>query len=326
MLKQMDIIYLFLTAFFFAYILEPICRKIRTIIDNKAASTIMTIMFGLLILCGVIILALPILDRELARFKERLPEMISFGYIEIKPIVENLLGSELKKIETFKSEIIAHIKGHSSAFSSTIISFIVSGTNLIVTIIGWLIIIPVSVYYLLKDWDGFTATLIKVIPQSYREDISDICAQADKKLKLYFKGQLLVIGMMALYYTCCLFIIGYESWFAVGLFSAILLLLPYVGFVIAFLLAVLTGILDLGLYMGIVATIIIYSLGQLIEGFFLTPKLVGEQIGLHPLAVIFALLFFGSVMGFTGLIIALPLTAILTTIAIKVLEKMSFNF
>ena len=78
--------------------------------------------------------------------------------------------------------------------------------------------------------------------------------------------------------------------------------------------------------MGIVATIIIYSLGQLIEGFFLTPKLVGEQIGLHPLAVIFALLFFGSVMGFTGLIIALPLTAILTTIAIKVLEKMSFNF
>merc|ERR1711991_336459 len=130
---------------------------------------------------------------------------------------------------------------------------------------------------------------------------------------------------MSIYYTICLAIIGFESWFYLGIISGILLILPYVGFFIALTMSILAGILDLGLFYGLIFTGIIFGLGQIIEGFVLTPKLVGDSIGLHPLAVIFSLLFFGGILGFVGLLIALPLTAILSVIVVKMLKKADFN-
>ena len=101
---------------------------------------------------------------------------------------------------------------------------------------------------------------------------------------------------MAIFYSIALFIAGYENWLSIGILSGLLLILPYVGFVISMLISLLAGILDLGFVQGSIATILVFSIGQFIEGFLLTPKLVGDTVGLHPLAVIFSLLIFGSIL------------------------------
>jgi len=321
----MEIIYLFLTAFLIAYLLEPVCKRLINFGLGKSISSFFSILFGLLILFLMIMIALPILDTELIKLKSKLPVMISNGYSEFKPILEKILGPNIEVIEDVKSKAIEWLKNYSGALSKLIFEFLVSGTNLIMTLIGWLVIIPVSIFYLLRDWDSFFTKILFSIPKKFQQDLSDIISNSDKKLKLYLKGQLFVMFSMSIYYTICLAIIGFESWFSLGIISGILLILPYVGFFIALTMSILAGILDLGLFYGLIFTGIIFGLGQIIEGFVLTPKLVGDSIGLHPLAVIFSLLFFGGILGFVGLLIALPLTAILSVIVVKMLKKADFN-
>ena len=321
----MEIIYLFLTAFFVAYLLEPICKRLVNFGFNKSISSFFSILFGLLIFVLMMMIALPILDTELIKLKSRLPEMISNGYQEFKPLFEKILGTNIEIIENFKLKAIEWLKSYSGALSKLILKFLVSGTNLIMTLIGWLVIIPVSIFYLLRDWNSFFSKILFSIPKKYQQETVEIITSSDTKLRLYLKGQLLVMFTMSIYYTICLAFVGFESWFSLGIISGILLILPYVGFVIAFAMSSLAGILDLGLIYGLIITGVIFGIGQILEGFFLTPKLVGDSIGLHPLAVIFSLLFFGGLFGFVGLLIALPLTAILSVIIIKILKKADFN-
>ena len=124
---------------------------------------------------------------------------------------------------------------------------------------------------------------------------------------------------MSFYYASLLLIAGYESWFSLGLLSGILVFLPYVGFAFSVVLVLLSGLLELGPIYSLISVVLIYGLGQIIEGFILTPKLVGDIIGLHPLAVIFALMFFGALLGFIGLLLALPIASILIVIGKKFL-------
>ena len=126
---------------------------------------------------------------------------------------------------------------------------------------------------------------------------------------------------MSIYYTSLLLIAGYESWFSLGLLSGILVFLPYVGFAFSVILVLLSGLLELGPLYSLISVSLIYGLGQVIEGFFLTPKLVGDKIGLHPLAVIFSLMFFGTLFGFLGLLVALPIASILIVVGKKILTK-----
>ena len=145
--------------------------------------------------------------------------------------------------------------------------------------------------------------------------------EANDTLKNYLHGQALVITCMSIYYTSLLLIAGYESWFSLGLLSGILVFLPYVGFAFSVILVLLSGLLELGPLYSLISVLLIYGLGQVIEGFFLTPKLVGDKIGLHPLAVIFSLMFFGTLFGFLGLLVALPIASILIVIGKKILTK-----
>ena len=183
---------------------------------------------------------------------------------------------------------------------------------------------PVTVFYLLKDWDKIFTNCKQILPLKLKNIATAVASETDKKLKLYLKGQFYTICTMAIFYSTALFIAGYENWLSIGILSGLLLILPYVGFVISMLISLLAGILDLGFVQGSIATILVFSIGQFIEGFLLTPKLVGDTVGLHPLAVIFSLLIFGSILGFTGLLIAIPITAIISSLSAQALRSDSF--
>src|SRR5690606_13272000 len=181
-------------------------------------------------------------------------------------------------------------------------------------VLAWLatlFLVPVVLFYLLLDWHGLLARTINFIPRRWLAKTIAIGSEADDLLAQYLRGQLLVMLILAVYYSAALAFAGFDVALPVGILTGLLVFIPYVGFGLGLTLALIAGFLQFEGFYGLIAVGIIYGIGQVIESTFLTPYLVGERIGLHPLAVIFALLAFGQLFGFAGVLLALPAFAVL---------------
>jgi predicted PurR-regulated permease PerM len=177
------------------------------------------------------------------------------------------------------------------------------------------VLIPVVLFYLLMEWRRFTTLQVNLVPPRMRSVVDSFTHEADDVLGQYLRGQLLVMAALAVYYSVGLMLFGLDLALPIGVFTGLAVAIPYVGFGLGLVMALLAGFLEFSAQTGHVSALVmvavVYGLGQLIESFVLTPRLVGERIGLHPLAVIFALLVFGHLLGFVGVLIALPLSAVL---------------
>jgi predicted PurR-regulated permease PerM len=158
--------------------------------------------------------------------------------------------------------------------------------------------------------------LRKLVPPRMQPEVDSFFSETDAVLGQYLRGQLMVMGVLAVYYCVGLSLFGLDLALPIGVFTGLAIAIPYLGFGLGLLLALLAGFLEFAAHGGgyldaLVMVGVVYGAGQVLESFFLTPKLVGERIGLHPLAVIFALLAFGHILGFLGILIALPASAVL---------------
>ena len=164
---------------------------------------------------------------------------------------------------------------------------------------------------LLMDWSGLTNAITQLVPPALRGVFDGFMGECDAVLGEYLRGQLLVMLCLAVYYATGLWLFGLELALPIGVFTGLAVFVPYLGFGVGLVLAVLAGLLQFASPQAFVMVAVVFGFGQLIESFVLTPRLVGERIGLHPLAVIFALLAFGQLFGFVGVLVALPASAVL---------------
>ena len=184
--------------------------------------------------------------------------------------------------------------------------------NVMMTLVGNLVMVPLVLFYLLFDWNRMLARVQIVVPRRWLDKTLQLAHDIDQMLSQYLRGQLLVMGVLAAYYSIGLSlaalrdrVAGRDLYRARGVH-------PVHRFRTGLALALLAALLQFGDWYGFGAVAVIYGVGQILESFFLTPRLVGERIGLHPLAVIFALLAFGQLFGFFGVLLALPVSAILS--------------
>jgi len=173
------------------------------------------------------------------------------------------------------------------------------------------VLIPVALFYLLLDWDRFVPRVLDLVPPRARPGVDSFRHEADQVLGQYLRGQLLVMLTMATFYSTGLALFGLDLALPIGVFTGLAMFVPYLGFGIGLVMALLAGVLQFASAKALVMVAVVYGAGQVIEGFYITPRLVGERIGLHPLAVIFALLAFAQVFGFVGVLVALPASAVL---------------
>jgi predicted PurR-regulated permease PerM len=172
------------------------------------------------------------------------------------------------------------------------------------------VLIPVVLFYLLMDWPALVERVQALIPPRLRAAVVGFLDECDAVLGQYLRGQLLVMLVLAVYYAGALALAGFDLALPVGVFTGLAIFIPYLGFGLGCVLALLAGVLQFASWYGVAAVAVIYGVGQVVESLYLTPRLVGERIGLNPLAVIFALLAFGHLLGFVGILIALPLSAV----------------
>jgi predicted PurR-regulated permease PerM len=181
-------------------------------------------------------------------------------------------------------------------------------------LLGWaatVFLVPVLLFYLLLDWHRMLAQVQGAIPRRWVGRVVTMAGEVNELLGQYLRGQLLVMLVLAVYYSSTLALAGLDVALPVGILTGLLVFIPYLGFGLGLALALIAAVLQFPGLSGLVYVAVIYGAGQVIEGFFLTPRLVGERIGLNPLAVIFALLAFGQLFGFAGVLLALPASAVL---------------
>ena len=195
--------------------------------------------------------------------------------------------------------------------SAKLLSGVKTGSAIVLTILVNLALIPVVMFYLLRDWNMLLDRLDDLVPLRWRPKVRSIAREVDSVLAEFLHGQLLVMLALAIYYVIGLSIVRLDHALAIGILTGVLVFIPYVGFGLGFMLGVLAALLQWHGFPAFFAVLAVYGIGQLLENYVLVPLLVGDRIGLHPLAVIFALLAFGEVFGFAGVLMALPVSAML---------------
>jgi predicted PurR-regulated permease PerM len=294
-----------------AYALHPAVEQLSGRGVPRLLAVMLVEIAALVALAALVLLIVPILSKELPLLNEQLPllvERINRGvtpwlaqmglHVSLDPA--NLRAFLIKYLDTNWDE------GLAAALVSARI-----GGSIVVTVVGYVILVPVVLFYLLADWPLYVQRAIALVPPRLRASVASFTHDCDVVLGQYLRGQLLVMLLMAAFYSVGLALFGFELAVPVGVFTGLAIFVPYVGFGIGMILALLAGALQFTGWYGPIAVLVVYGIGQIVEGLFLTPKMVGERIGMSTLTVIFALFAFGHLFGFVGVLVALPASALI---------------
>jgi predicted PurR-regulated permease PerM len=302
----------FALAAVLAYMLDPaVAWLVRRRLSRSLAVGTVIIALILAVVLLVLIL-LPVLQREASLLQQKLPVLIEKLNNELLPAINAHLDTEFQLDSVSLRALVSDkLSGTDPSLTSSILNSIKVGTHALLGLLGTALLVPVALFYLLADWPQLLVRTRAFLPRAWEPKVMQLLCEMDEVLAQFLRGQISVMLVLAVYYSAALALAGFHSALPIGLLTGLLIFIPYVGYAFGLLLAVLSAALEFGNWYGFIAVTVIYGLGQMLESFILTPRLVGERIGLHPLAVIFALMAFGQLFGFVGVLIALPASAAL---------------
>ena len=304
----------FLIAAVIAYVLSPLVQRSQALLGPGVPKFLVVLVCEivfLLLLVAFIGLIVPVLFKEAGRLQTQLPGLLAQLQTWATPLLQSL-GIDLQlDPQGIKDVVSAQLQAILHNSMDSVLSSLRIGGSVALALIGNLILVPVALFYLLMDGHHMLAQLREWLPRKAEPGVTDFVGEADAVLGEYVRGQLLVMLSLSVYYVAGLSLFGLSVAWPIGILTGMAVFVPYVGFGVGLLLAALSGFLEMAPLQAWVMLAVVFGIGQLLEGFVLTPRLIGERIGLHPLAVIFALLAFGQLLGFVGVLIALPASAVL---------------
>ena len=314
----------FLFAAILAYVLNPLVEKLtgKRVRRTLAVLLVMTLALGLIIAAALVVL--PLFYKELRMLTERFPTFLIWINQTVSPWLNDKFQIAFQlDIDTVK-QIANKVLANNQDLVPQLLDSLRIGGIALVAFFANLLLVPVVLFYLLRDWGMLLARVDRIIPRRMHERARGIASEIDQVLAEFLRGQLLVVLAMTVFYVTTLWLTGLEFALPVGIITGTLVFIPYVGAITGFLLGTIAAVLQFGSIAGVAWVWLAFFVGQAIEGLVVTPSLVGERVGLHPVAVIFALLAFGQVFGFFGVLLALPVSAALL-VGLRHLRKAYLN-
>jgi predicted PurR-regulated permease PerM len=303
----------FLLGAILAYILQPgVAWLVRRRVPRGFAALLMMLVFVLAVTM-IALLLFAVVQREAPQLQRQVPGLIAHLHDWVQPKLAFLGFGDVFDFSSLRDMLTNQLQSSAQAFALAAWKSLRTSGNVMITVIGDLVMVPLVLFYLLYDWNTMLARIAAFVPRRWLPKTIELVTEMDRSLSQYLRGQLLVMGVLAAFYGLALTVAGFEIALPVGVFTGLAVFIPYVGFATGLALALLAALLQFGNLYGFIAVAVIYGIGQILESFILTPRLVGERIGLHPITVIFALLAFGQLFGFFGVLLALPVSAILST-------------
>ena len=301
----------FVAAGILAYICNPLVSRLCALKLPRALAVVAVMLALLLIFAGLLLIMLPLLEKESSLLVARLPEWIEAGRVRFLPLLQQWFGAALQWDSAALKNLLMNHWQSAGGVAGKLLPWLSSGGGAIIGIFVNLMLIPVAMFYLLRDWDELLAHLDALIPRHWHDKVHEIGGEVDGVLAEFLRGQIAVMLLMSAFYSLVLWLVGLEFALPIGIVAGMLVFIPYLGMITGLTLATLAAAMQFTEFSSVLWVWAAFAAGQLLEGTLITPWLVGERIGLHPLAVIFALLAAGQVFGFFGVLLALPLSATL---------------
>jgi predicted PurR-regulated permease PerM len=311
------------TAFVIAYLLDPLIDRLERLGLGRRFAILFVLALVGTAFAAFLLLVIPLLVEQLTNLVTAIPVYLERAQTELLPAFEARFGVELPNVE----EVLAQLKsldltalgtaGDAVRQALTTVTGTLTGT---VSALINALVIPILAYYLLVEFDDILARLAEWIPQRHREYVVDKARTADTLISGFLRGQLLVASILGVLYAVGFGFLGIDFAIGVGLLAGVMALVPYLGNVVALGSALALAILEFGFDWHVFGVIGWYVVVQNLEGFVLTPRIVGGSVGLHPAVVIVALLIGGDLFGFLGLLIAVPAAAVAKVFIDELLE------
>jgi predicted PurR-regulated permease PerM len=304
----------FLVAAILAYICDPLVDKICLwgYGKFKLGRTLATVLMMLAIFGAITLLFLilvPLLQKESLAIAERMPALVANIRATFEPWLQAKLGISLNIDSSQIQDIISKNWKSAGGLFTDLLKTAGSQGLALIGIVANILLLPVVLFYLLRDWDGFVASIGHLVPRDWHDKTVTVAQEIDQVLAEFLRGQLTVMVAMSVFYATGLWLVGVNMALPIGLIAGLLGFVPYLGFALGLTLAILAAALQFTSLGQVIPVLLVFGAGQLLEGMVLTPKLVGDRIGLHPVIVIFALLAGGQLFGFAGVLLALPVSA-----------------
>ncbi|MEX1660515.1 AI-2E family transporter [uncultured Thioclava sp.] len=305
-----DVILPFIMGGAIAYFLDPLADWLERLGLSRAVSTILIALVGVLAFVVLSLAVLPMLVRQLGQLIALAPDLLASFQAFLTDRFPNLVQNSV--VSDTLTAVGDAIKAQGGQLASTLLSSAMTVVNLVI----FIVVVPVVAFYMLLDWDRIVAKVDSWLPRDHAPTIREIAHNIDRVLSGFVRGQVTVCLILGTFYAIALMLAGLQLGLLVGAVAGALTFIPYIGAIIGGTLAIGLALFQFWgdwLQIGIIAGI--FAFGQFMEGNIITPKLVGDSVGLHPLWLLFALSAFGTLFGFVGMLVAVPVAAVIGVVA-----------
>jgi predicted PurR-regulated permease PerM len=312
----------FAVAAMLAYLGDPLADRLERLGLNRMWAATIVFVVIMVVVVGVLLLLIPLIARQVENLISNLPRYGDWAQNTVWPWLQARLHLDP---HTFDSDrLLTAIKEHMASIGGVATAVLGKVSRSGLGIAMWLtnlVLIPVVAFYLLRDWDRLVAKVDGMLPRSIQPTIAHLASESDKILGAFVRGQLLVMLALGVFYGAGLGVVGLTVGPLIGMVAGLLSFVPYLGFIIGFVAAIIAALVQYGDWTHVLLVCGVFVIGQLLEGYVLVPKLVGDKIGLHPVAVIFAVLAGGYLFGFLGVLLALPAASVIMVLLRYLIER-----
>ncbi len=302
-----DVILPFIVGLAIAYFLDPVADRLERLGLGRLWATVIISIFALTIVIIAVLIVVPVLVQQTGDLINRAPALFE----QLRAFLAEQFPSFMDETSPLRQSL-ASIGTTIQSRGGEVLTQLVSSAMGVVSFLVFIVVVPVVAFYMLMDWDRMVARIDALLPRDHRPTIRRLASEIDQTLASFVRGQGTVCLILGTFYAGALMLVGLEFGLVVGALAGLLTFIPYLGALIGGALAIGLALFQFwGEWWWIVAVAAIFQFGQLVEGNVLTPNLVGSSIGLHPVWLIFALSAFGSVFGFVGLLVAVPVAAMI---------------
>ncbi|AHX14446.1 membrane protein [Dyella jiangningensis] len=305
----------FAFAAMLAYLGDPLADRLERLGLGRTLAVSIVFIVLLLLAIGALLLLIPLVSRQVDNLVQNLPRYVDWARNVALPWVQAKLHLDPSAFDT--DRLVEQLKTHLGSIGDAASTVLGQISRSSLGVIAWLtnlVLIPVVAFYLLRDWDRLVAWIDRMLPRSIEPTVAYLAREADSVLGAFVRGQLAVMLALGIFYGAALTIMGLSVGPLIGMVAGLLSFVPYLGFIVGFGSALIAALVQYGDWGHVLIVVAIFTVGQLLEGYVLVPRLVGEKIGLHPVAVIFAVLAGGYLFGFLGVLLALPAASVILVV------------
>ncbi|HET8899579.1 MAG TPA: AI-2E family transporter [Rhodanobacteraceae bacterium] len=302
----------FALAAMLAYLGDPLADRLEKLRLNRTLSVSIVFAAMLLVVIGALLLLVPLIERQIARLIRSLPDYALWFQQQAAPWLKQRFDLDVGAFDM--NGIVNLLKQHIGSAGGVAAMVLTQVSKSGLALVAWLanlLLVPVVTFYLLRDWDVLVGRVHDLLPRSLEPVVSRLAGESDTVLGAFVRGQLLVMLALGLVYGVGLWLIGLDVGPLIGMIAGLVSFVPYLGFIVGLISSLIAALVQFHDWQHLVMVLVVFGIGQTLEGYVLVPRLVGDKIGLHPVAVIFAVLAGGQLFGFLGVLLALPVASII---------------